>query len=35
MKKLFSLAAVLTVAALLAFVLWPKNQPAAAFSLLD
>lgn len=35
MKKLFSLAAVLTVAALLAFVLWPKNQPAAAFSLPD
>lgn len=35
MKKLFPIAAVLTVAALLAFILWPKNQPAATFSLLD
>ena len=35
MKKLFPIAAVLTVAALLAFILWPKNQPAATFSLPD
>lgn len=35
MKKLFTIAAVLTVAALLAFVLWPKNQPVTAFSLPD
>ncbi|UOO77184.1 TlpA family protein disulfide reductase [Neisseria sp. Dent CA1/247] len=35
MKKFFTFAAVLTVAALLAFVLWPKNQPVAAFSLPD
>ncbi|SUA48777.1 putative thioredoxin [Neisseria zoodegmatis] len=35
MKKFFTFAAVLTVAALLAFVLWPKNQPVTAFSLPD
>ena len=35
MKKLFSIAAVLAVAALLAFALWPQKQPAAVFSLPD
>ncbi len=35
MKKILTSAAALIVAALLAFVLWPKNQPATAFSLSD
>lgn len=35
MKKTVILAATLIVAALLAVVLWPKNQPAPAFALPD
>ena len=35
MKKTVILAATLIVAALLAVVLWPKNQPAPAFTLPD
>ncbi|MDO5639564.1 MAG: TlpA disulfide reductase family protein [Neisseria sp.] len=35
MKKIFALAALAVVAVLIGVVLWPKNQPAPAFSLPD
>ncbi|MCS4534552.1 TlpA disulfide reductase family protein [Neisseria montereyensis] len=35
MKKLLTIAAALVVAVLLGLVLWPKNEPAQAFSLPD
>ncbi|KPN73058.1 MULTISPECIES: TlpA disulfide reductase family protein [Neisseria] len=35
MKKIFPIFAAVAIAALLAFVLWPKNQPVTAFSLPD